>query len=68
MPWLAEKNKYTEPEKKKAINSGTIAFKIYMDFVTIDTLGHTDFESIRRQSSQIAHIILVFVDIIKGIE
>lgn len=42
--------------------------KFNMDFVTIDTPGHTDFESIRRQSSQIAHIILVFVDIIKGID
>jgi len=42
--------------------------KFNMDFVTIDTPGHTDFENIRKIGTSIAHIILVFVDIVKGID
>ena len=39
-----------------------------MDFVAIDTPGHTDFENIRRIGSSIAHITLVMIDICKGID
>jgi len=42
--------------------------KFNMDFVTIDTPGHTDFENIRKMGSSISHITLVFVDIVKGID
>jgi small GTP-binding protein len=42
--------------------------KFNIDFVTIDTPGHTNFENIRKIGSSIAHITLVFVDIIKGID
>ena len=42
--------------------------KFNMDFVTIDTPGHTNFENIRNIGSSIAHITLVFIDIIKGID
>jgi len=42
--------------------------KFNMDFVTIDTPGHTNFENIRKIGSKIAHITLVFVDIVKGID
>ena len=42
--------------------------KFNMDFVTIDTPGHTDFENIRKMGSNISHITLVFVNIVKGID
>jgi small GTP-binding protein len=42
--------------------------KFNMDFVAIDTPGHTDFENIRRIGTSIAHICLVFVDIGKGFD
>ena len=42
--------------------------KFNMNFVTIDTPGHTDFENIRKMGSNISHITLVFVDIVKGID
>jgi translation initiation factor 5B len=42
--------------------------KFNMDFVAIDTPGHTDFENIRRIGTSIANICIVMIDICKGID
>jgi translation initiation factor 5B len=42
--------------------------KYNIDFVTIDTPGHTAFENIRIMGNAMSHFTLVMIDIVKGID